>query len=368
MLNESGINNKNISYQYKNRDEFIEEFLKKQGNTNNSFGTSPKLIYPIRQRWNYLYNLNKLYKTKLQDKREQQRLLTEEKEMKECTFIPHLNKNNSYISKYNNNNKNNSKHTFSNSKLIKNKDNDNSNSNIYLNLIERQNAWIKKKKEELNEKIKKQQKEQMEECYFTPEINNENAITKAKMKTKTITLLEDPESYSLYIKRLQRKREQTEKDKRKERLRPGNGNIWKKKYSGNSKNKSYDYLKNDYSGLAIGTKTNKNEFTTKKNNIMFNNSNNSYMNLEYTLGNFSKRIKNGEFDKNKLYEDLYKKTIDKLKDPYGKMIENNDDKNNKIDLVEQDPIYNQPIEYGKAIDILHNKLYSINLDNDENEE
>ena len=192
MFNESGINNRNISYQYRDREEFIEEFLRKKDNsTNNSYISSSKLIYPIRRRWNYLYNLNKLYKTKLQDKREQQRLLTEEKEMKECTFVPHLNKNLSYISK---NNKN-KKYNDSNSKLIKDIGNT---SNIYLNLIERQNAWVKKRNEEINEKIKKQQKEQMEECFFTPEINNEDAtIIKAKMKKKTINLLEDPESYSL---------------------------------------------------------------------------------------------------------------------------------------------------------------------------
>jgi hypothetical protein len=63
MFNDSGINNRNISYQYRDREEFIEEFLrKKDNNTNNSYISSPKLIYPIRRRWNYLYNLNKLYK------------------------------------------------------------------------------------------------------------------------------------------------------------------------------------------------------------------------------------------------------------------------------------------------------------------
>ena len=362
MSIESGINNKNISIHYRDRDEFIEEFLRKKGYKNDSFISSPKLIYPIRQRWNYLYNLNKLYKSKLQDKRAQQRLLTEEKEMKECTFIPHLNKNLSFIIKTNN-----SKQNFNdndNDKILNTKENENK-SFLNLNLIERQNAWIKKKKSDLKEKIKKQQKEQMVECFFTPEINNENAIDKAKMKIKTITLLEDPESYSMYIKRLQKKREQIEKDKKIESLRPGNGNIWKKKYSGNSKNKSYDYMKNEYSGALTVSKSNKDKINNKKYNNLFNNY--SYMNTEYSIGNFSKRVKNGEFDKNKLYEDLYTKSINKLSDPYGR-VENDNFKNNVIEYVEQESIYNQPIEYGKAIDILHNKLYSINLDNDQDEE
>ena len=86
------------------------------------------------------------------------------------------------------------------------------------------------------------------------------------------------------------------------------------------------------------------------------------------MENLSKRIQSGEIDKNHLYEDLYKKTFDKLNDPYGKMSENNDDKDKKIELSEQESIYNQPIKYGKAIDFLHNKLFSINLDNNEDDE
>ena len=156
-----------------------------------------------------------------------------------------------------------------------------------------------------------------------------------------------------------------EKEKKKERLRPGGGNIWKKKYSGNSKNKTYDYMKNDYSGLITETKSNKNAFNKNNSKNLFTNSN-SYINLEYTTGNISKRnVKNQKIDKNKLFADLYKKTVNKLNDPYGKMIENNDDKNGNTDLAES--IYNQPIEYGKAIDILHNKLYSINFDDDEDD-
>ena len=71
-------------------------------------------------------------------------------------------------------------------------------------------------------------------------------------------------------------------------------------------------------------------------------------------------------DKNLLYEELYKKNIFKMEDPYGHG--NNDNKNdvsNITGFIEHDSIYNQPIEYGKAIDILHNALYSIDLEPDE---
>ena len=61
-----------------------------------------------------------------------------------------------------------------------------------------------------------------------------------------------------------------------------------------------------------------------------------------------------------------------MDDPYGSGMgiegldpEKNKNENNVSSItgfVEQDSIYNQPIEYGKAIDILHNALYSIDLE------
>ena len=67
-----------------------------------------------------------------------------------------------------------------------------------------------------------------------------------------------------------------------------------------------------------------------------------------------------------------------MDDPYGSGIgigEYNDEKNknennisNITGFIEQDSIYNQPIEYGKAIDILHNALYSIDLEPEQGDE
>ena len=85
-------NNENISIQLRDREEFIEEFLRQKGYQNTSFVSTPSISYPRRQRWNYLHDFNKLYKTKIQEKREQQKQLEDEKEMKECTFEPKLNK------------------------------------------------------------------------------------------------------------------------------------------------------------------------------------------------------------------------------------------------------------------------------------
>ena len=224
MLNKNSFDNKNISIHFRDRDDFLQEFKKQSSYKNGSFISTPKMIYPMGKRWNYLHDLNKLYQSKIQEKREQQRLLTEEKEMKECTFVPHLNKNISYII---NNSK--SANINENSKVT-NKGNNNSSSFLNLNLIQRQTEWIKKKKSDIKEFENRKNRYEMEECFFSPEINGENAINKAKLKRKTISLLEDPESYSMYLKRLKKKREQVEKDKKKERLKPGNGNVWKKRY------------------------------------------------------------------------------------------------------------------------------------------
>ena len=329
-------NNDNISIQLRDREEFIEEFLRQKGYQNSSFSSSPSINDPHQQRWNYLHDFNKLYKTKIQEMREHQKQIEDEKEMKECTFEPKLNKSISYI---NNSNKNKS-----------------FNSLLNLNLIERQDAWIEKRKNYIKQKEKEKQNEQMKNCFFTPEINKDNAIKKARIKTKTINLLEDPESYSMYIKRLQKKRDEAEKEKKREYSRPGSGNIWEKKIRSNRRHNSYDYTKHEYSRNISRSKSNhKRRILDSKHSF-----NNKVLKTESSTGRLSKMVKNGNMDKNKLYEDLYKKNIYKMEDPYGNGNKNNI--SNITGFTEHDSIYNQPIEYGKAIDILHNELYSLDLE------
>ena len=330
-------NNDNISIQLRDREEFIEEFLRQKGYQNTSFVSSPTISYPRRQRWNYLHDFNKLYKSKLQEKREQQKQIENEKEMKECTFEPKLNKSISYINNTNNNKS--------------------YNSLLNLNLIERQDAWIERRKNNIKQKEKEKLNEQMKNCFFTPEINNEDALKKTRIKTNTINLLEDPESYSMYIKRLKKKRDEVVKEKKREKSRPGSGNIWEKKFRSNRRNNSYDYTKHEYSRNLSRSKSNAKK---KLNNSKYSNNNNKVLKTESSAGRLSKRIKKGDVDKNKLYEELYKKNIYKMNDPYGNG--NKNDISNMTGFTEHDYIYNQPIEYGKAIDILHNELYSIDLE------
>ena len=260
--------------------------------------------------------------------------------MKECTFEPKLNKSISYINSTNNKSYN---------------------SLLNLNLIERQDAWIEKRKNNIKQKEKEKQNEQMKNCFFTPEINNEDALKKTRIKTKTINLLEDPESYSMYIKRLQKKRDEAEKAKKREGSRPGSGNIWEKRFKSNRRNNSYDYTKHEYSRNLSRSKSNqKKRLNNSKYSI-----NKNMLKTETSVGRLSKRLKKGDVDKNTLYEELYKKNIYKMDDPYGNSNNNKNDVSNMTGYTEHDSIYNQPIEYGKAIDILHNALYSIDLEPEE---
>ena len=335
-------NYENISVQLRDREEFIEEFLRQKGYQNTSFATTtPSLVSPHPPRWNYLHDFNKLYKTKIQEKREKQKQIEDEKEMRECTFEPKLNKSISFI--------NNSNYNKTYTSLLN------------LNLIDRQDAWIEKRNNMLKQKEKEKQEEQMKNCFFTPEINDEDALEKSKIKTKTINLLEDPESYTMYIRRLQKKRDDDEKERRRQMTRPGSGNIWEKRLRSNRSNNSYDYTKHEYSK---NISRNKSCINKRFNNSKYSINNNRTLKTESSIGRFSKRFKK-EVDKSKLYEEIYKKNISKISDPYGNG--NKNEVTNITGMYEHDFIYNQPIEYGKAIDILHNALFSIDLESEQDD-
>ena len=334
-------NYENISLQLRDREEFIEEFLRQKGYQNTSFQSSPSLINQNPPRWNYLHDFNKLYKKKIQEKRELQKQIEDEKEMRECTFEPKLNKSISCI--------NNTNYNKTYDSLLK------------LNLIERQNAWIEKRNNELKQKEREKQEEQMKNCFFTPEINDEDVLEKSKIKAKTINLLEDPESYTMYIRRLQKKRNDDEKERRRVLTRPGSGNIWEKTLRSNRNNNSYDYTKHEYSRNISRNKSNINK---RFNNSKYSINNNRTLKTEGSIGRFSKKF-NKEMDKSKLYEEIYKNNISKISDPYGSG--NKNDVTNMTGMYEHDFIYNQPIEYGKAIDILHNALYSIDLETEQDD-
>ena len=318
-----------ISTHIQNRNDFIEQFQREHGYTNRTLNSNINLNNSnlttnasriSRSRWDYLHDLNKLQKVKLDEKRKLVKKEEEEQIMNQCTFSPKLNKSANY------------------GNLTINTDN---NEIHILDMIQRQELWKNKQKERMDNLKKIEKEKEMKQCFFTPEINKENSLNKSHITYKATNLLEDPESYQMYIKRMQKKRDDDINKKKIEEQKPGSGKIW------NSNPKNYD-LKYDYT---------KPEISKSNNNKLYRSKSNPKLNSSKTSNNT--KISYSNLDKGKYYEDIYKnvrKNLDEINN------ENNSGEN---------ILYTQAVEYGKAIDILHNELLSINLlmddDNYENE-
>jgi hypothetical protein len=147
-----------------NRKEFIEKFKQQsQNNTINESRLSNNNDYKFDGRWDYLHQLSKVKKTKHEQIRKIVKQDELEKEMKECTFNPRLNKtqfssnimhgsNGEHFDASNNIN-NKSQHNFS-----------------YHSVLERQDNWANKKNIKL-ETIKNEQFiKEFGQCYFSPKI------------------------------------------------------------------------------------------------------------------------------------------------------------------------------------------------------
>ena len=306
-----------------NRNSYIDEF--KRGISSEHFYIIKKNNNSTREkRWIKLYNLNKVRQNKLNKQIEEKRKKDDEDLISECTFSPKINKN---ISLNN---------SFS---IINNDNSKNENFFSCLNLFQRQNVWNTKKQNKINSLSNSLIEKKMKECYFTPEINNDDYLNKTKINHKTSKLLEDPESYNQYIKRLEKKREIEEMKKKNQRMTPGSGYIW------NNKPKKYD-LKYDYRSHSNTKKILPR--SKSSNNLIVKNKNNNI--------NIKRYI---DIDKNDYYEKVY------LKNSFSTKYNNcnqNIDFNFKDNYENQNNhLFEKPIEFNKAVKILHNELYSIQL-------
>ena len=316
------MSNVDITTHIQNRNDFIEQFQREHGyntnrattniNLNNSHLTTNASVIN-RSRWDYLHDLNKLQQVKLNEKRKMKKKEEEDEIMNECTFSPKLNKSVNYDN------------------MTINTDFSKIDSKM-LNLINRQELWNQKKKEKMDNLKKLENEREMKQCFFTPEINKENSLNKSHITYRASNLLEDPESYQMYVKRMQKKRDDDINKKKIEESKPGSGKIW------NSKPKKYN-MDYDYTKHQISKSNNLNRSKSKQK--IDNNKND---NLEKKYNNM---------DKEKYYEGIYKKN-------------NNFNTDNIYDNDKNDNIlFTQAIEYGKALDILHNELLSIDLLEDE---
>ena len=136
---------------------------------------------------------------------------------------------------------------------------------------------------------------------------------------------------------MQKKRDDEINKKKINDMKPGSGKIWSnkpKKY-----NMNYDYTKHEIS---------------KSNKINRSKSNKKIDDARKKKEDLKKNYNSLDIDK--YYEGIYKKNNDFNKD-------------NNLDVNYDDNIlFTQAVEYGKALDILHNQLLTIDLIDEENNE
>lgn len=144
------------------REEFIQNFRQKHGLSRVS--SENKLTYSsiagMEGRWEYLHQLEKLKRSKLEKQRNRKEQEKYEKDLVECTFNPKLNKVKNY--------------QILNTNLAGNHIQSNYNIHNYAdsNLLDRQQSWASKKNLKI-EKLKQSQFEKNnEECYFKPKLVN----------------------------------------------------------------------------------------------------------------------------------------------------------------------------------------------------
>ena len=210
---------------YADRDEFIKKFREEHPNYLNNEndrtkssrnGSSKK----FKKRYDYLYNLDKEQRSKIEEKQKQKAIEEDQKEMIGCTFTPQISTR--IKIKYND-------------KLKLNKVNNNTEQSknthtINDSLVARQEYWNNKKRSKLDSIIKLEEKKMLSECLFSPIIRSDDEIKWEIFQGRAENLVADPESYEQYIKRIKEKRERDQKEKQMELNKPGYGNIWKNKH------------------------------------------------------------------------------------------------------------------------------------------
>lgn len=177
------------------------------------------------------------------------------------------------------------------------------------------------------------------------------------MNTEALAVVEDPESYSSYISRLNNKRKLEKNLSFKEKYKPGSGNIWHR-MSKNYDN-SYDYTNHELSQSNL---------LSKKVNLInlysFQSPSQKYLQTEIKPSKTnkipSKKNKEIPLNKDKFYDKYYKKNINdnsvlNINNPNDTPMEE------QKDLIKIE----KNIPFGDALDILHSQLFSFKLDNED---
>lgn len=304
------------------------------------------------QRYNLLYNLNKIHKEKEEDYRQKMLKQRELSELSECSFIPKTNKDFQYKKALIFNNNNNNTIFSSNNKIISSdkssKDKTKSEEmtdNTISDLLKRQEIWINKKNKKIEISKQLETNKLKEKFIFIPEINKNNKKIFNDMKIDTQEIVADPESYKEFIDRNKKNQKNLEMNNKEINLVRNSGN------KSNKSNKSnYDYTEHKlisrnyiyYNNNTFNTKINKQcksvdmkKFPASKTN-----------NMLYTKCKISD-IKNDD-----IYSMIYMENKEKLENRINDGFSEQDNKN----------MFNgkTQIEFKEALDIIHQKL--INLD------
>lgn len=317
-----------------NRSEFIDRFKQNHNERRNEHNS----INYHQNRWDYLHDLNKLQQLKLEEQRQKIYNERETNIFTECTFTPKLNKSVNYYGG--------SIPTSNNNRLE---------TEPYSGgLLNRQETWNQKKFLHIETLKQNKNTKELDQCFFRPEVNPQNKLNKSHLKSVTSKVVEDPESYNMYVSRLERKRKEDEAKRVREKSLPGSGHIWNsnpKKY-----NLSYDYTKHEHTTRSPSKKNSiyslQKPITPKKfssNTI-----------ISHPNCNRNKNFKQSQLNNRDLYYDyMYNSQREEKK--------MNDSRycNKTKSRPTQSLILNDKIEYGQAIELLHNELYSFPLMADE---
>ena len=302
-----------------NRADFISKFKSKHNNTKPRQGMN-------QGRWDRLYNQSKVRQMKAEQYRKKQLEKRERELFIECTFHPSLTNNPKY-----------------NKEFLKTCQTE-PGKEYKPDISSRQSNWIQKKTLHIEAIKQNETKKELVQCIFTPKTNPRNKIDNSKNFYKEAEdVLEDPESYSMYVKRLQSKRK--EKESKSQKKSKCFRNVFL------LKNNEYDYRKHEISSRYFNTMNNS-KISTVRSLTKPGTPN------KFALKQKSKSLRQFNMTKDNYYDYFYSNQKNKKED-----VEKN--LNTLQNEQEQFFSFEKEIEYGKALEQLHNELFSFRLMKDE---
>lgn len=302
-----------------NRADFISKFKSKHNNT--------KPLQGMNQgRWDRLYNQSKVRQMKAEQYRKKQLEKRERELFIECTFHPSLTNNPKY-----------------NKEFLKTCQTE-PGKEYKPDISSRQSNWIQKKTLHIEAIKQNETKKELVQCIFTPKTNPRNKIDNSKNFYKEAEdVLEDPESYSMYVKRLQSKRK--EKESKSQKKSKCFRNVFL------LKNNEYDYRKHEISSRYFNTMNNS-KISTVRSLTKPGTPN------KFALKQKSKSLRQFNMTKDNYYDYFYSNQKNKKEDVEKNMLTLQNEQEHFFS-------FEKEIEYGKALEQLHNELFSFRLMKDE---